>query len=171
MSGGYNTLQAAWESCAATLPAELSPKSRDIMRLAFYLGGMATLKIVKDAARLDKAAFSGILNGLWEEAALLREQQAMATFRIPLIGDGPEVAGRIEFAIPLATAAAEKEGCPALCAYLLEAIQHALVFGVSREEIADDVKDHADWWQERMHAGVSPEAAAREARGELKEGA
>jgi hypothetical protein len=186
----YNTLQAAWARIHQTRPEALPESALEVVQTAFYMGGLATLRIVRDAAGRDRAAFNAILEGLRSEAEQFMESLhgpeapphrrddgplsgtlGLTTFRIPLVGAGPEVAKRIEFAIPLAKAAAVKEGCPALCAYLLEAIQHALVFGVSREEIADDVKDNADWWHKRMHAGVNPEAAAREARGELKEGA
>jgi hypothetical protein len=98
------------------------------------------------------------------------EIAAYHTFIIPLVGaecEGAREAGtRLEFAIPLAKQAAIQEDSPRLVTYLLEAVQYELIFGLTEAEIADDLEQHAGWWQERMEAGISPKEAAREAVGQ-----
>lgn len=176
-----NTLQAAWAETGRPLHGTgVEP----MFRSAFFAGAAATLAIVKGATPLSQAAFDGIMTGLEEEvkaytAARLaepghhtaeqretarREIPGYRTFAIPLVGRPDEAARRVEMAIPPAKAAGMTVGCNALVPYLLEAIQHALILGFSEAGIAADVEKRAAWWHERLHAGDTPEQAAKAAR-------
>jgi hypothetical protein len=85
------------------------------------------------------------------------------TFAIRLTDHSRETVRRIEAAIPLAKEAGQRAGCERLVPWLLEAIQHAFVEGLTEEDIREEILGNLDYWHARMHDGISAEDIAREA--------
>lgn len=177
---GLNTIQDAWARSKPSRP-NLTETETATMEACFYAGASACLRIVLDASRQAKPAFNAILEGLTDEvrgyvggwAAQSGEisldsqrGETVTRFRIPLIGTGLAAGRRAALAIELGKAAAEQCDCAALLPYLVEALQHVQVLGVTEEELRADVTEHAEWWHQQMHDKVGPADAARKARGE-----
>jgi hypothetical protein len=168
---GLNTIQAAWEVSGQPL---LGTTVDQPIKAAFFAGASAALALTKSAAALSDDAFHGIMAGLEDEIRAFatgyaeRPRRDLAAHPTPAQA-APVIRGFHTFAIPLAREAAIKAGCERLVAWLLEAIQHALLAGFTETEIRDDIAEHLEWWHARFHDGWDPGHAASRAASQLAE--
>lgn len=183
---GHNTLQAAWERVAEKLQRVVPAEEITRVEHAFYLGAHRVFQIVMTAQARNKPAFVGMMEGLQAElqehfrdakvlesfysprqpAHLASEEIRELTAIVPVIGlDLEEGWKRLEFVVPLAIRTAHRQDCPGLVRYLGEALQHALILGLRRDELESDLEENADWWREQLHQGTTAEHAARLASG------
>lgn len=164
-----NTIQAYWNENGAVALRNAGYAEVQIsnLRTIYYAGADAAMRILLDACgRSSPAAFTAIMQGLIEEidgviAENNRQARArIATFKVPVVGTGPEIVARVEAATQIARAAAEKVACIPLLPWLIEAIQHALALGATEAAVRADIEADPEWWHAQMHAQVSPERAA-----------
>jgi len=163
-----NTIQTYWERFGVPALRTHGYDADHIaeLRTIYYAGASAALEITLQAGQQGQSAFAGIMNGLQAEIQGVldennqRARAQIATFKVPMVGDGPEIAERVRIATRIARAAADQLACPRLLPWLIEAIQHALVLGATEAAVRADVEGDPEWWHAQMHANVAPERAA-----------
>lgn len=163
-----NTIQTYWERFGVPALRTHGYDADHIaeLRTIYYAGASAALEITLQAGQQSPQAFTGIMDGLMAEIQGVldennqRARARIATFKVPVVGTGPEIVARVEAATQIARAAAEKVACVPLLPWLIEAIQHALALGATEAAVRADVEADPEWWHAQMHANVSPERAA-----------